>query len=78
MQLFYGMSSGHTSGYPMRSEKQVGEVYEDHIRKVGAPVGILSDRARSEVHGKAKDVMHMYEIDDGQSEPGYQHQNPAE
>eukprot|EP00977_Amphora_coffeiformis_P024085 scaffold15050_cov130-Amphora_coffeaeformis.AAC.1 len=22
--------------------------------------------------------MHMYEIDDGQSEPGYQHQNPAE
>eukprot|EP00977_Amphora_coffeiformis_P014845 scaffold4236_cov101-Amphora_coffeaeformis.AAC.1 len=45
MQLFYGMSSGHTSGYPMQSEKQVGEVYEDHIRKVGAPVGILSDRA---------------------------------
>eukprot|EP00977_Amphora_coffeiformis_P010451 scaffold2440_cov143-Amphora_coffeaeformis.AAC.2 len=78
MQLFYGMSSGHTSGYPMRSEKQVGEVYEDHIRKVGAPVGILSDRARSEVHGKAKDIMRMYEIDDGQSEPGYQHQNPAE
>eukprot|EP00977_Amphora_coffeiformis_P024430 scaffold15831_cov181-Amphora_coffeaeformis.AAC.1 len=29
MQLFYGMSSGHTSGYPMCSEKQVGEVYED-------------------------------------------------
>eukprot|EP00977_Amphora_coffeiformis_P011219 scaffold2692_cov115-Amphora_coffeaeformis.AAC.2 len=78
MQLFYGMSSGHTSGYPMRLEKQVGEVYEDHIRKVGAPVGILSDRARSEVHGKAKDIMRMYEIDDGQSEPGYQHQNPAE
>eukprot|EP00977_Amphora_coffeiformis_P016109 scaffold4889_cov136-Amphora_coffeaeformis.AAC.2 len=78
MQLFYGMSSGHMSGYPIPSEKQVGEVYEDHIGKVGAPVGILSDRARSEVHGKAKDIMHMYKIDDGQSEPGYQHQNPAE
>eukprot|EP00977_Amphora_coffeiformis_P015167 scaffold4428_cov228-Amphora_coffeaeformis.AAC.7 len=71
IQLYYGMSSGYTSsGYPMHLEKQVGEVYEDHIRKVGAPVGILSDRARSEVHGKAKDVMRMYKIDDGQSEPG--------
>ena len=30
----------------MKSEKQVGLAFEDHIRKVGAPVGLKSDNAK--------------------------------
>ena len=62
----------------MRSEKQVPQSLEDHIRKVGAPLGLMSDYAKSEMHGKTKELLRMYDIDDYQSEPEYQHQNPAE
>ena len=69
LQIFYGMSSGLISGYPMRSEKQVPQSLEDHIRKVGAPLGLMSDYAKSEMHGKTKELLRMYDIDDYQSEP---------
>ena len=78
LQIFYGMFSGLISGYPMRSEKQVPQSLEDHIRKVGAPLGLMSDYAKSEMHGKTKELLRMYDIDDYQSDPEYQHQNPAE
>ena len=51
LQFFHGLKSKYVAGYPMRSEKQVPEAYEDHIRKVGAPIGIFSDNAKSELHG---------------------------
>ena len=78
MQIFLGLSTGAVYGYPMKSESQYPYTLEDHIRKVGAPLGVLSDNAKAEIHGKAKDLQRMYCIDDGQSEPEYQHQNPAE
>ena len=78
LQVFYGMTSGHISGYPMRSEKQVPQALEEHIRKVGAPIGLMSDHAKSEMHGKTKELLRMHHIDDCQSEPECQHQNPAE
>ena len=78
LQIFYGLTSGAVHGYPMKSEKQVGEVFEDYIRKVGAPVGLKSDNAKSELHGRTKDILRLYSIDDSQSEPFYQHQNQAE
>ena len=62
----------------MRSEKQVPEAIEDSVRKIGAPIGLFSDNAKSELHGRTKDLLRMYEIDDAQSEPHCQHQNPAE
>ena len=62
----------------MKSEKQVGQAFEDHIRKIGAPVGLKSNNAKSELHGCTKDIPHLYSIDDAQSEPQYQHQNEAE
>ena len=78
LQVFYGLTSGTVHGCPMKSEKQVGHAFEDHMRKVGAPVGLKSDNAKSELHGHTKDILRLYSIDDAQSEPHYQHQNQAE
>ena len=78
LQVFLGLKSGHVSGYPMHTEKQVAEALEEHICKVGAPLGLMSDQAKSEMHGHAKQLLQMYEIDNAQSEAEYQHQNPAE
>ena len=78
MQVYVGMQTGHVLGYPMTSEKQIPETLEDAIRTTGAPVGLMSDNAKAQLHGRAKDLLRMYCIDDRQSEPHYQHQNPAE
>jgi hypothetical protein len=78
MQILYGLISGTVHGYPMKLEKQVAEAFEDHICKVGAPIGLKSDNVKSELHGKVKDILRLYNIDNAQSEPHYQHQNQAE
>ena len=78
MQLCLGLTSGAACGYPMRSEKQVPETLEDQIHKVCAPIGLMSDNAKSELHGRTKDLPRMHKIDDRQSEPHCQHQNLAE
>ena len=46
----------------MKSEKQVGQAFEDHIHKIGAPVGLKSDNAKSELHGRTKDILRLYSI----------------
>ena len=78
LHVFLGLTSSYLFGHPMRSEKQIPEAMEECIRKVGAPIGIMSDQAKAEMHGRAKDLLRMYEIDDRQSEAHYQHQNPME
>ena len=59
LQLYVGLNSGYVSGYPMQSEKQIPQTLEDTIRKTGAPVGLLSDQAKAEMHGKAKELIRM-------------------
>ena len=39
---------------------------------------LISDRAQVEISNKVKEVLRHLVIDDWQSEPHYQHQNPAE
>ena len=78
VQLYLGLTSGHVSGYPMTSETQIPQTLEDQIRKTGAPIGLMSDQAKAELHGQTKELLRMYEIGDRQSEGEYQHQNPAE
>ena len=78
IQLYTGMTSEFIRIFPMKSEEQVAETLEELIRKVGAPKGLKSDNAKSEMSRKVKDIQRMYCIDDMQSEPGYQHQNYAE
>ena len=57
MQIFHGLTSGTAHGHPMKSEKQVGQAFEDHICKVGAPIGLKSDDAKLELHGRTKDIL---------------------
>ena len=78
MQIFYRLTSGTIHGCPMKTEKQVGQAFEDRICKVGTPVRLKSDNAKSELHGHTKDILCLYSIDDAQSEPHCQHQNQAE
>ena len=62
----------------MKMEKQVGQAFEDHVHKVGAPVGLKSDNAKSELHRRTKDILRLYSIDNAQSESHCQHQNQSE
>ena len=77
-QLFVGVSSLHASVYGMKTEKQFVDRLNDEIRKRGAPDKQISDRAQLEISNKVKEVLRYSFIDDWQSEPNYQHQNPAE
>ena len=68
LQVSLGLQSGHTAGIPMKSETQVPDAVEEVIRKTGAPLGLRSDQAKAEMHGRTKELLKMYSIDDGQSE----------
>ena len=37
----------------------------------------MSNNAESELHGRSKELLRVHEIDDRQSEPHHQHQNPV-
>jgi hypothetical protein len=62
----------------MKLETQVPDAFEDVIQRTGAPLGLMSNQAKSEMHGRTKDLLHMYEIADAQSKADYQNQNPTE
>ena len=57
MQIFCQLTSSTIHGCPMKSEKKVGQAFEDHICKVGAPVELKSDNVKSELHGRAKNIL---------------------
>ncbi len=77
-QLFVGTKSLVTDVYGMKSEKQFVNTLQDIIRQRGAPTKLISDNAQVEISNKVKDILRYLFIDDWQSEPHYQHQNPAE
>ena len=62
---------------PMKSEKQVGKAFKDHTCKVGTAIGLKSDNAKLELHGRTKDILHLYSVDNAQSEHHHWHQNQA-
>ena len=64
--------------YGMKTNSQFVNTLEDNIHEWGAMDKLLSDRAQVEVSNHAKEILRYYCIDDWQSEPHYQHQNPAE
>ena len=57
MQIFCGLTNGTIHGYLMKSEKQVGQAFKDHICKVGAPVSLKSNNAKLDLHGRTKDIL---------------------
>jgi hypothetical protein len=78
VQLYCGTSSLLTVIFPMKSESEMPGTLLDFIRKGGAPNAIFSDNAEVQIGKTAQSTLRMYCIDDMQSEPYHQHQNPAE
>ena len=78
LQLFGGVTPHFLAGYPISSQAQIPQTFEDFIRQHGAPVGLVSDNAKAEMSQRIKDLLRMYLVKDRQSEPHYQHQDPIE
>ena len=77
-QLFIGKESLVSHIYPMRSGKQFVNTLEDNIHRHGAMDKLISDSAKNEISHKVKDILRAYNINDWQSEPYHQNQNPAQ
>ena len=77
-QLFVGEESLVTHVYGMRTDNEFFRTLEGNIRKRGAMDKLVSDRAQVEISHNVRDIMRNYIIDDWQSEPYHEHQNPAE
>ena len=77
-QIFVGVDSLVADAYGCHTDKAFVGTLQDNIRKRGAMDVLISDRAQAEISNKVKDVIRYYAIDDHQSEPHHQHQNPAE
>ena len=62
----------------MKHDKEFVNTLEENIRKRGAMDKLVSDRAPVEISKRVHDILRALFIDDWQSEPHCQHQNPAE
>ena len=76
--LFVGKESLVSDIYPMRSGKQFVNTLEDNIRRRGVFDKLICESAKNEISDKVKDILRAYNINDWQSEPYHQSQNPAE
>ena len=77
-QIFVGKESLVSDIYPMRSGKQFVNTLEDNICRCSAMDRTISDSAKNVISHKVKDILRAYNINDWQSEPSHQNQNPAE
>jgi len=66
-----------TDAYGIKSDGEFVSKLEDNIPKWGAMSKLVSDRAQSEVSNKVLDILRNYTINNWQSEPYHEHQNPA-
>ena len=66
------------NAYGMKTDGQFVNIFEDIIHKRGAMDKLISDSAKVETSGRAKDILRAYVIGDWQSEAYMQHQNFAE
>ena len=79
MQIFTGVTSHITEGFPLHSESDIHETVEAFITKHGAPTNLRSDNARAQIGKKVQDILRHLFIGFGTSdEPEQQNQNPAE
>ena len=77
-QYFQGKLTKVRDVYGVKTDAQFVATLEDNIRQRGAMDQLISDRAQAEISNKTKDILRSYAIQDRQSEPHHQHQNPAE
>ena len=77
-QFFVGLDSLLVDVYPLKTDKQFVNTLEDNIRQRGAPSKLVSDSANAELSRRVLEILRYLHIDNWQSEPHMQHQNPAE
>ena len=77
-QIFVGTESLVTDVYGMKNDSEFVNTLQDVIRKRGAMNKLISDRAQVEISNKVLDILRNFVIEDWQSEPYHEHQNPAE
>jgi hypothetical protein len=76
--IFVGTSTQVTDAYGIKTDNQFVNTLEDNIIQRGAPLKLISDRGQVIVSHKFADIHRSFCIDNWQSEPHQQHQNPAE
>jgi hypothetical protein len=76
--IFVGVNTQVTDVYDIKTDKQFVNTLQDNIIQRGAPLKLLSDRGQAIVSHKVADILRTFCIDNWQSEPHQQHQNPAE
>jgi hypothetical protein len=77
-QLYCGRDSYLMDVFGMKEETQMPGTLFDFIHKWGAMDGLYSDNAKVQTSYAVQDILRQYNINDMQSEPEMQHQNPAE
>jgi len=77
-QFFVGTKTKYSSVYGIKNDSEFIHTLQDVIRDHGAMDKIQSDSAQVEISTQVKEILRQLSIQDGQSEPHYQHQNPAE
>jgi hypothetical protein len=76
--IFVGVNTQVTDVYGIKMDKQFVNTLEDNIIQCGSPLKLISDRGQSIVINKVSKIFCTFCIDNCQSEPHQQHQNPAE
>jgi hypothetical protein len=76
--IFVGVNTQVTDVYGIKTDKQFVNTLEDNIIQRGAPLKLISDRGQAIVSHKVADILRTFCINNWQSEPHQQHQNPAE
>src|SRR5688500_4502887 len=74
-QFFVGTESMVCDVYPLKSDRQFGNVLQDNIWRREVMSKLITDRAQVEISNKVQDILRNYIIKDWQNEPHQQHQN---
>ena len=77
-QVFYGIQSHMINVYPMLSENEGPNAYEDFIREEGCPTLLRRDNSKMQTGQKFTMINRHFCVKDGYTEPYHPHQNPAE
>jgi hypothetical protein len=76
--IFVGVNTQVTDVYGIKTDKQLVKTLEDNIIQCHAPLKLISNHGQAIVSHKVTDILRTFCINNWQSEPHQQHQNPAE
>lgn len=77
-QILVGAKTLLTDVHSTKRNKQFVNTLKDSVRKRGAMDKLTSDRAQVEIIKRVHDILRALCVNDWQSEPERQHQNPSE